>query len=130
MTALFLDIYTYVIMTSKKKTIIITGFIAVALIVTGFRVPKWASNSYVKTERGSFESYVLSRDQEDWRGIRPCLPYGYSKEIPNGTTRCPEGSDTVITKSICWFGVPGPRIRICYKNTNSAEMVSQPLYVR
>ena len=112
-------------MLPKKLTVIITGLTVIVLIIIGFRVPKWVSNSYMETERGSFEAHiVLFSHQDDLRGIHPCMPYGYSRELPKGVKGCADGEDAVIVKSTCWFGVPGPKIRMCYKDEKSAELGS------
>jgi len=118
-------------MTTKAGSIIISGAAVALVAVAGFYYPQWASGSYPKTDRGSFEAYVLYNHQDDLHGIHPCRPNGYSRALPNGIRGCAENEDAVVVRSTCWFGVPGPKIRICYQKEDSAVMgSSKPIFIQ
>lgn len=94
---------------------------AFILIVFGFTYPIIVSYPHMKTDRGKAEMDTYRYFMEDWHILQPCRPIGYNGlPIPS----CPKGEDGVVVRSICWFGLPGPKLRMCYRDSNNAELGS------
>ncbi|MFA5853887.1 MAG: hypothetical protein WC866_02245 [Patescibacteria group bacterium] len=92
------------------------------ILVCGFAYPYVVSWPHVKSERGAFEKALLYDIMDDWRIVRPCLPSEYLNPLKVAAPACPAGEEQAVVESICWFGVHGPKMRICYQEQGGASL--------
>jgi hypothetical protein len=96
--------------------------VAGLFLVVGFAYPSLVSLKHLQSDRGRIEAGFLNIAMEDWRIVQPCAPIGYLNDVKDSRPSCSEGEDEKVVQSACWFGVPGPRVRLCYKDANSSEL--------
>ncbi|MCW1892420.1 MAG: hypothetical protein KIH65_004240 [Candidatus Uhrbacteria bacterium] len=111
------------------KSLVVLILIFVSFI--GIFIPSFIARTYMKTERGEFERGQLALVMEDWRFLRPCLPYKSSSLKYVSGPSCASEEDGRVIESICWFGIPGPKLRICYKGMSGLDLgIERPVEIR